>query len=158
MGNVLPVNGDAYRAAMAWSVLRRIRRRQDALRRRWYELPREQVEAELLAIGRELVKAAPLFLPRCLDSGGDPGRGDNGNAFAPNGHYASPEAHAHPHPVPNPCDFPQAQPRRGKDGQECDSQDETLKALMSHGERLLDALNRLLAELEDGTPDADPAS
>ena len=158
MDNVLPIDGDAYRAAMAWTVLRRIRRRQDELRRRWYELTREQVEAELLTIGRELAEAAPLFLPRSFDSGGHPASCDNGKGFAHNGHYRDAGEDARGHPLKDPAYFPEPQRRTGKAPEARSQQDETLRALVSDGERLLDALQRLLREMGDGDPEAEASS
>lgn len=89
MARVRPMDDDAYRVAMAWVVLRRIRRRQRALRRRWHELSREQIQAELLAIGRELVKAAPLVLPRLAGTGAKVTDSRNGRTSSRNQRYDS---------------------------------------------------------------------
>ena len=78
---------ESSRARMARLALDRIKKRQRALRHRWHELSREEVEAELLAIGRELVEAAPLFLPRTFDSGGRASDSRNGKGSSGNGHY-----------------------------------------------------------------------
>ena len=158
VARVLPLDEDAYRAAMAWSVLRRIRRRQDELRRRWYELSREEVEAELLAIGRELVEAAPLFLPRSFDSGGNASGSDNGKASSRNGHYHAPAKHAGLHPGTEPSDSSKARPRKENEPEVSSSEDERLEALMSEGERLLDELDRLLNELRNAAPEGESSS
>lgn len=87
MVRVLPLDEDANRTAMAQSVLRRIRRRQKGLRRRWHELSRDEVLAELLAIGQDLVKAAPLFLPFTFESGGKSTGSGNGKVPSRNAGY-----------------------------------------------------------------------
>lgn len=158
MSNVLPIDGDAYRAAMAWSVLRRIRRRQDELRRRWYELSREEVETELAAIGQELVEAAPLFLPGSFDSGGKTGSSNNDKALPRNGHYRLQAEHADLHPATVSPDFSEAQPRPGKEPEVRSWEDERLEALINRGERLLDELNRLVKELEGRAPESEAPS
>lgn len=158
MGNVFPMDGDAYRAAMAWSVLRRIRRRQDELRRRWYELSREEVETELLAIGQELVDAAPLFLPSSFDSGGNAPSSDNGKASSRNGHYHAPAKHAGLHAGMEPSDSSKARPRKENEPEVSSSEHERLEALMSEGERLLDELDRLLNELRYAAPEGESSS
>ena len=70
VANVFRMGEEVRRKVEGRLVLRRINRRQKALRRSWYQLPRAEVGAELVAIGHELLAAAPLFLPRSFDSGG----------------------------------------------------------------------------------------
>ena len=69
MRGVLQIGDEARQLLVRRFVLQRVRRSQDALRRRWQELSREEVGAELVAIGRELLEATPSLL-RTLDSGG----------------------------------------------------------------------------------------
>lgn len=85
MATVGPMGDDAYRAAMAWSVLRRIKKRQEALRRRWHELSRDEAQDDLVAIGQELVEAAPLFLPCRFEPGGKAAGSRNGKVSSRNG-------------------------------------------------------------------------
>lgn len=71
VANVFRMGEEARREVERRLVLRRIKRRQKTLRRSWYQLPRAEVGAELVAIGHELLAAAALFLPRSFDSGGE---------------------------------------------------------------------------------------
>ena len=155
MGNVLPIDGDAYRAAMAWSVLRRIRRRQEALRRRWYELSREEVEAELLAIGQELVDAAPLFLPRSFDSGGRATSSNNVNPSSRNGHYHD-AAEQGGEESTGGASLPGPVSSAKEHAAETNNlPDERADEWVSAGQRLLHELEQLLAELRGEQPQAD---
>lgn len=158
VAGVFLMNDDAYRAAVARWVLRRIRRRQEALRRRWYELTREEVGAELLAIGRELVDAAPLFLPRAFDSGGKAAGSDHGKAPSRNGHYDGPAEQTGLRPVRDPSEFREAQPRRWENPEVWSPENERREALIGVGERLLDELDRLVKELGDGEPEVQASS
>ena len=153
MAGVIPLDEDAYRVAMARSALRRIKRRQNALRRRWHELSREKVEAELLAIGRELVEAAPLFLPRAFGSGGKAIGSDSGKVPCRNGRYdgaaewggADPAGSAS-HPGRAPCSG-------GAAPEVTAPAHEGPDELLSTSKRLLDELEQILKKLESEKPD-----
>ena len=154
MAGVFPRDEDAYRAAMARSVLRRIRRRQDALRRRWYELTREKVEAELLAIGRELVEAAPLFLPRAFDSGGKVTSSENEKTRSRNGRYDGAAERTGADLARRASDPRKARRRAGPSPGVGSSGREGREELLSAAERILDELEQLLTDLGGDEPTA----
>lgn len=87
MANGFRADEEASRALTARLVLRDIKRRQQALRRKWCQVSREELAAELLAIGRTLLDAAPLFFPRAFGFYRAPDR-PNGSARSLNGRKA----------------------------------------------------------------------
>ena len=84
MANAFRMDEEGSRALTTRLVVQRIKRRQQALRRKWCQLSREELATELLAIGRALLDAAPLFLPRAFGSHGVRGR-QNGTDPSLNG-------------------------------------------------------------------------
>ena len=154
MAGVRPMDDDAYRATMAWSVLRRIKRRQNALRRRWYELSREEVEAELLAIAHELIEAAPLFLPRVFDSGAKATGSENGEAPSRNGRYNGAAERIGADLPGSASHLGRALYSRGQAPEATGAAHGGPEESGSASKRLLNELDHILAELKGEQPEA----
>ena len=159
MARVRPLDDDAYRAAMAWSVLRRIKKRQDALRRRWHELSRDEVQDELVAIGQELVEAAPLFLPCAFEPGAKAAGSRNGKVSSRNGCCGGAAARVGADLAGSTShsgmalDAPMVSHLTGK-APEATAACEAPGEWVSTGKSLLDELDQLLAELGGEPPRA----
>lgn len=155
MAGTFRMGEQARRAIRSRLVLQRNRRRQRALRRNWYRLSRAEVGRELVAIGRELFEAAPLFFPRALDSNGKTASTNGPREPLRNGHHRGlPKiaAAGDLRSMPDACD---GRRRRKRVPRVESLEDKAWDELADAGECVLDELERIVRDPEDGEPRAE---
>ncbi|MEW6049367.1 MAG: hypothetical protein AB1609_23330, partial [Bacillota bacterium] len=78
MGELAPMGGEARRRAARRLIVRRVNGRLDRPEGLWYSRSGNEVAVELVAIGHELVNAAPLFLAAAVSDAMEGGDGRSG--------------------------------------------------------------------------------